>query len=489
MLAKPANQSASESLKKLEEGIRTVAKQHIGNALSGTHTARDPYHSNLVDQLTDQALERAHEMLIPVLTWVRAAGLDETAAMAGLQGHDFSVLLEYWTKFVSARCSAVQDQLFNAKKLLGKPIVAVAVLNGDPHNGGYQPLKLTTEKSGVAHDFLYKSIDSTATKLVQRAAAIISARLGIGNFVDEVDESSKGAYLRRFAAVSKPENQIEIEQYFYIYGVICSVASFLEITDLHFENIITTRAGPRLIDIEFTLSCTQYQKFKWSYKNSGLFESGTSPIGQTSKHLHLQPFHAISDNRISYRHLQSVENSSHIVLTSSGRPVDVSDFAGFIERGARDADFAIQSSIENIYSALHECLKEDHNLRCWIRGTAFYKAIQVQLWLPHARLSDQIQTTKNKLYHRKTISASIPEEAKIKIVDAEIHDLLKGDIPYFWINGASGDLMHSTGTLYKKWGLSSIEALACRKNHWSIRHYSRDMAPIIRRMSMHRPIR
>jgi hypothetical protein len=472
-----------EQIDEFRSGIFEIAAARASEALNKCSQLSIYKRQSLIDQLAFQAVEKAQEMLGPILSWVRASSLTKESASRALAQHDFSTISEYWESFLSARCAAVDQQLSDAEALLRRPITDIELLDGDPHNGAYQPLKLTVQIDNVKTDFLYKSIDPTPMMVVYQAADIVCEQLGILNFVDKAINSTGFSYVREFTSISKPNGQEEINGYFYAYGAICSIASFLEITDLHFENIIATSAGPKIIDIEFILSNTQYQNTKWTYKNSGLFEPWTSPIGQTAVHQHISPNFQTAGSNIHYCHLQTKRNDSHVIRDRNGLVVQSIDYSDHIRAGALEADAALRDCAEAVNQRVSQLINEKHKIRCFIRGTAYYRILQLQLWFPKVNLAHQIKTTISKLQRPGTISRDISSDTKSRIVDAEMRDLLKGDIPYFWIDGVTGDLMHSTGLISKRFGVQTKTAFDVHLSRWRARTYTRTMAPIIKRMT------
>ncbi|MFE8647272.1 DUF4135 domain-containing protein [Sphingomonas sp. NCPPB 2930] len=468
-------------LNDFEDGVRDLARKFVSPMIEKAKVANQ-IKAQIVNQLTAQAVQRSREMLGPTLVSVRANKLAYKDVEQHLLNFGFSELMEFWQSFINARCNAVNQQLVDLNCLLSDPISDLEIMDGDPHNGARQPLKVTTTLEADRRDYLYKSIDATPMKMAHYLAATVAEELGIISSVDEVIKSTNNSYLRNFSLVSKPESQSEIERYYYAFGAMVSIASALEISDLHFENIIAEKTGPKIIDIEFILSNTQYQNTKWSYKNSGLFEPETSPVGQINSHQHISPTYRLINGNVQYSHLEGKRSDLHIVYDSLGNPVNPLDFVKSIQRGARDADKVLKGKNIGFDNALKEAMLPGHKIRCWMRGTAYYRILQIQLWLPGKKLQDKLALMRTKLKGKYSINKDIVENSKIAIIDAEIHDLVRGDIPYFWIDGMSGDLMHSTGLIQKGFGLTTADALARRHKNWKVRDFKRDMNGIINRM-------
>lgn len=470
-----------DQLVAFERNIGEIARDYISPLISKIPASQD-VKSQLVDQLTVQAVQRSREMLGPILVSVRAEKLTGQHAQQALVQQGLPAIMDHWQNFLHARCDAIHYQLENISRVLTEDIVELQVMDGDPHNGALQPLRITTNSIGGSRDFLYKSIDATPMKIVHRIAKAVCEKISIENFVDDVAISTDDFYLRNFSAASKPTSKEEIEQYYYAFGAIVSVSSALEISDLHFENLIATRNGPKIIDIEFILSNTQYQNSKWSYKNSGLFEPETSPVAQMHLHQHISPTYRLINGKVQYSHLEGRRSDLHVLYDDGGKPLEMRNYTDIMSQGACDADKVIKADLPEFYDTVRQVALQDHKIRCWIRGTAYYRVLQIQLWLPGCSLKDRIHLTRTKLESKNAISSKISQKTKKKIIDAELYDLLKGDIPYFWINGKNGSLMHSTGLMQESFGLPTAEAMSQRYTAWKNRSFKRDMRHIVSRM-------
>ncbi|WPB57420.1 DUF4135 domain-containing protein [Xylophilus sp. GOD-11R] len=470
-----------ERLQAFEDGIRVMGRTFARAAFADKAQLNEICQEDLANQVAEQGVEKAREMFGPMMMWVYAAKLDTKAASRKLSAHGFLQIQDLWQSFMLSRCSALLAQILDAQKLLDQKIRCVEVLAGDPHNGAFQPIKFQL-RGQKSTDFLHKAVDPAPTILVSELASYLSERLGIQNFVDGVIAHSHGSYVREFFPVSKPRCAAEIEHYFYVFGVISSVASWLEITDLHFENIISTNKGAKIIDIEFILSNSQYQKSQWSHKNSGLFEPGTSPIGQVSNHTNILPRYALSGSEIMYTHISPTHANHHIIKGADNQPVSAVKYVKSVSAGAVAADKILKNCNLCVFKTSAEILSRSHKIRCWIRGTAYYKILQIQLWLPPHELGERIECARRKLLSKKGINREISEVVKQRIVDAELHDLLRGDIPYFWIDGQTGDLWHSSGLIQKNFGCSTEAAIKSRWKRWACRSPERKMSDILLRM-------
>jgi lantibiotic modifying enzyme len=106
----------------------------------------------------------------------------------------------------------------------------------------------------------------------------------------------------------------------------------------------------------------------------------------------------------------------------------------------------------------------------------------MQLWLPARDIQDNILNVRNKLQRTASISSSFNSEIIERIIDAEISDLINGDIPYFWIDGLTGALNHSTGLINNSYANNVLKNFDSKFRLWSNRESSRNMNTIIKKL-------
>ena len=126
----------------------------------------------------------------------------------------------------------------------------ISFLNGDSHNGGQRPvflensnerfvLKLTDPRPSLLYnhclDYIYRALDFPAPILNIEHDCLLSYQIT--------------PYLENTKASCK----ILIEDYGYSLGIHLCLSYFLQITDLHFENVLVNDGYPHIIDTECML--------------------------------------------------------------------------------------------------------------------------------------------------------------------------------------------------------------------------------------------
>lgn len=423
-------------------------------------------------QLVRHSVERASEVFGPSLAILGSANLSSAEAEASFSLVDFDAVAECWYRGEEAKRNALNKQIEEATRLLlPQNIKSIEILDGDSHNAGFQPLLIKTGvENGAQEKLIYKSIDPAAYRIVEHISSFVCNGLGCAPLMEPIISETDGSYLRKFTESNNRLNQHQIANYFYMYGVMVSLASFLEIIDLHFENIVTTNDGPKIIDTEFVFVNAQSKRGKWSYKNSGLFEGITSPIGQHSAMSFIRPMFEQAEQELRYSFTRAEVREEHLIQDIAGNKINTVEYADIMQKGARHADEFIRHRSNEIRGLINLVQKSDHKIRCFVRGTAYYRILQLQMWAPNPpRLADRIAKTVQKLKARKSAPYRFRGEALDQIIEAELHDMLHMDIPYFWVNGADGSLNHHSGLRLQDYGRPTAEAFVKRMEMAPIR--------------------
>lgn len=409
----------------------------------------------LSESILDLIYKISEESLLPSLLFLSHCPVSEKKYR--LQNIGYELISERLISTIDKIIFAVVDKIKWFHINYGKKICSAQLLGGDLHNDGNVPIKITYEEENRdLISIVIKHGDPSAHELLDETLEIICDCLNFpGKLIPKVESKSSGYYSKPFAEQKNQLTEIRAPLFFYAYGIIISIADFLQISDLHFENIIPSSNYPVLIDVETIFSSAVRNFPKWSYINSNLLFTNTSPISQ------------IASRRFIESNLQFDENDNPIIrfsiekCTSDGLIYDnnnklheIKRFLDHINQGARAADDALRKSKNNI-SLLNESINRDHTYRYIILPTAYYKTLQLQLWNPGLSISleKRIELIKGKLFniHKKFLY----DFDATKIIEIEIEDLLNFDIPFFSINGKNGDLLNRSIPVYEKIGFSS----------------------------------
>lgn len=157
---------------------------------------------------------------------------------------------------------------------------------GDIHNGsGVSLITFGNEK------IIYKQKNVYPNKLIQDIETLFRTKLQYDLDIIPKFLKKDGYYWEKYVS-NKPISEDFIRTYYIKIGYLLSLAYMLNISDLHFENIISTSDGPMLVDVETILSILPYPNEKENTqitqilndkeKNS-VISTGLLPIAHSSK--------------------------------------------------------------------------------------------------------------------------------------------------------------------------------------------------------------
>lgn len=476
----PHKQLEATSLHIFQEQIGNHAAGHLSSTIR-ENSPTSEIAKNIGAQIRKEAIEKATEMFGPLLAVLHAKNLPFSSFKTCLKGIFFSQIFSFWERYIEDRCMALIKHSRQISYAMNTNEFHFEILDGDPHNGLQKPVKISIPREEKKIErFVLKPVNAFPYKLTHEAGEILASHLNIESLSEKITNESQDIYIRSFIYHHPGKNIKNPSSYFYSFGAMCSLASLLEITDLHFENIIATDNGPKFIDIEMMLNKVSQGGVKWGYVESGLFQSYTSPIAQIKKHNHIIPSLKVCNGRLVFDTTELKFANFHLIRKNSYSLANPIEHTSDIQKGALDADNVLRCNLIKICDFIYS---QNHGrIRALIRNTAYYRILQIQLWLPSDNLHKNIESIRNKLSQKKGVNGKFDEETRNRIVDLELKDLCKGDIPYFWIDCISGDLMHSSGIVKKKY-VPSIQSLF-EKNfrNWAQRKSKRDMVPIMKRL-------
>lgn len=150
---------------------------------------------------------------------------------------------------------AVRQQLADARvEYVKKTLIPT---NGDMHCGGKVPCFI--DYSGER--YVYKPRDMRIDRLTADAFAYCSQflpeKMRLPSLQVRLLPDTSG--MMEFAIHAKQMNSSEAKGYFTKFGVLLCFAKLFGVRDLHYENIIATRQGPVIIDMECALNPVEIQ--------------------------------------------------------------------------------------------------------------------------------------------------------------------------------------------------------------------------------------
>ena len=312
---------------------------------------------------------------------------------------------------------------------------------GDSHSGKESVIKIEFSNK----DIFYKPKSYSSYYLLSDIINILKKNkicsFSLPNTLDQ------GSYSWVEGIVCKDSKKNELGKIYEQFGVLTCLADVLSISDLHMENIIVTGDKVYLIDIETifqrnlyereqisdNLTSRVYKKINDSVLSSGLFPvqyskntlpnvsgiCGKGGVRKKGKYLLLNQrrgdMKLIKDDFFR-------ENSFNIPRVN-GIEVDPRDYTSYIINSFKKCYKFLMTNSNDIKAVLSNYSKI--RTRVLYRNTSAYsKFLQVSTNPKYLA-----STLKRKhLFH---ILYDAQDKINKKIIDNEISDLMKGDIPYF----------------------------------------------------------
>jgi lantibiotic modifying enzyme len=311
--------------------------------------------------------------------------------------------------------------------------------------------------SGQEQHLVLKSTDSSSHKIFSTISSRICELLSIEKITEEIKYEGEDIFARDFSAIKHRFSEKEAQDYFFSYGVLISIANLLQMTDLHFENVIASHSGPSVIDAETIFANASIGSPKWSYRNSELLLSKTSPLSQIASRrfigANLKELNHADKLFVEYSAFKSIDGS--LLMNNEGHLISVEKYLRYLNMGAKAADEAIRKNLKNITDIIYCFSSRPHKYRVIMMPTSYYKVLQLRLWNPGISLSfdSRIAETRSKLVKMHALLRHKGDVSNI--VNSEMSALLRGDIPFFYINGNTGDLQDTSNIVYSGFALKS----------------------------------
>ncbi len=334
---------------------------------------------------------------------------------------------------------------------------------GDSHHGADS---VTTIEFRNLNKLIYKPRSVSTEKSFQSLLSWINKETPYFGF-KTTGVLDKGSYgWMEFVEYEKCKSVKDIKKFYLRYGGLIALTHMLRGTDFHFENIIANGSQPVLIDLE-----TIIQPLKFSgdngdntdhimgmkYLNKSVFYTALvdlvnlfTPLSSGS------PLFAAKANNINYSLNFDCENQSfatkkdHDVYINhlpsiEGENINFSNYADNILDGFESCyRFLIVNKRTLIADNLLFELFGHNTIRVVLRYTSTYiqiiEALNSSYALRHFSHQDE--------YLFKLLLSAKGQKAFTDIANSEQEDSMIGDVPYFYSNVCSKDLVSSTGKTF-----------------------------------------
>jgi lantibiotic modifying enzyme len=342
-------------------------------------------------------------------------------------------------------------------------ITDVQFLGDETHNGGQQPVLIEFDNrqrikyipTSVSTHLAFSQVVSILNRDLQwkiRAVKVVpgSGAYGFADFItnDPIGRSSEAP-----------------DRYYYRVGALAGMAYYLNITDLHMENVVASGEYPVLIDLECLFYRYPQAVQNESVLHTGLVQRQSAAIALRSgiQGGGLSPSfapHAVCE-KLPYPEMRYRKMCWHVENRVCQWPnglIDPVDYVDDIITGFRDAHRCFKSSITDIRAAL-EAVNTQQRLRIrhLLRFTSYY--VLHLAWLMQPSFTQSYNGELNRL-RSDEMAGGHPTR---RVLAAERQDLLRGDVPYFWSYAASRHLFHGSGIVSKNYfSTTAIHAVTAK---------------------------
>jgi len=436
MLPKSEADSVRDNLLERITPTTDVIVSRFGSALDAASI------SELEAQLQQDAIQHGEEVFFPSLALLSAAGNIGLSREGLLAKLDLEQLAQLWETAFDLRSDALQLALTRILRFAASQnakVSNITLLDGDPHNCGNRPVAFVLAFSNQKARYVYKPVPATTHNIYDVVATRVCADLDIRPISAPVLYDGGDYCIRSFVPSRNRLSSDDLSRYYYAFGALIAVAMLLEMTDLHFENIVVYGDAPVMIDTEFVLPPKDPRRAKWSFVTSGLFAHEISPLNQVSEYSKIKGRIQREHSHYRYRFARAEVYDLHIARDLEGNATKPNGFSNLIEQGARDVSRIIKKRSSDILEACDPWLGERFSCRQLLRNTSLYKIMQMRLWAPSPmRFADREEHVRAILHRGRSLHTAGLGSTQIEhLVERELVALRRGDIPYFWADSSN----------------------------------------------------
>ncbi|WP_080431614.1 DUF4135 domain-containing protein [Burkholderia ubonensis] len=354
-------------------------------------------------------------------------------------------------KFLRCRARNVHHYLRRIARIASLPEIAdqhrqveLAFLDGDSHRGGERPVRIDTGN----RRYVVKHTDPRLYEIFAKTVDVVEASASIGLRYPslQIDDETHAWQVLPFLDAGTCSDSTEQRLYMTRLGAVTAISYFLDLTDIHLENLIVHDGIPVIVDMECMFSgfSVSTRTPRQRLMSTGLIapQPGLSSIAGGNQPSREIGGHLRNDGRFAY--FQSKRTTAHRLRIGDNLYSDPREYVDEIAHGFETALHILAAKRAMLTDMLCDERYRTCTTRFVFRPTAHYKCYLELLFTPadvsRQRLQHALFTDLFKL-------PAYDDDDRIDTRKGETHDLLNGDIPYFSLNGETPYVLHQTGMM------------------------------------------
>lgn len=346
-------------------------------------------------------------------------------------------------------------------------ISSIQVLNSETHNKGKVPIIISFDNY---KKIVYKSVNLKLTSLFNFLIDLIFEKNSwfFVKCVKNISFENNYGFMEFIDNNNVVDNIKDVEEFYKKLGIIIAIAYCFNITDIHKENLIVNNSFPVMIDLEAMLYRFSNELKTNDVRNTGMIgiRNSSSLQGRVESFI-TEPhefFNEFNKNHINYQ--KKIDMRSHRIYFGNTL-IEPTDYTENIIDGFQYAYKLIENKKRNIIINLEKYLMNNKvKIRQINRYTNYYNLML--LWVIQPSFDTYASLT-SKLKERLMKDECAYKNVNFDIlVNAEMSDLLNGDVPFFWTYPFSNSIYHKNSIVVKDYfKLNAFENVKKKLNRLS----------------------
>jgi type 2 lantibiotic biosynthesis protein LanM len=355
---------------------------------------------------------------------------------------------------------------------------------GDQHNGKSTAIVSLTENQKL----VFKPTNAAISKSYFILLDWVGQYLDMGNSIYQI-HNKKNYHWQEFVSEKHCDTSEDLQTYYKRAGYLLCILYIINATDYHAENLIAHGDTPVLIDHETVILPKISTHFKEYYRqfnegkkdtvlNTFLLPNNEAkedfPVGACglgySKQTHAYRDKKMGVNRFTkyWRMVTKLVEEDYIkcnIPTLNGKKVFAEEHLQDFLSGFEDCYQLLLKNKEFLLSQ-DSPIQHFNNvpIRYIWRSTSAYRII-INFMKEPKNLMDKTQYEQKIRNYLAVAYKNFPQDSPLlNILEHEITQVLRGDIPYFEVNSSSKDLETEFGTIKDFFELTAVENIERKLN-------------------------